>query len=191
MGRIRYGIKNVYYAAATDDGTGKLTYSTPVAVPGAKSMSLDAQGDNTDEYADNVLWFHATANSGYSGSLEFEDTADADNFMQSVLGQSKDEATGVVYENAEDTPVEFALLFQFELAGGTETGKRGLFYRCTASRPTVAGQSKESSISVATNTVNITAMPRINDDMVKASCTSDASAYATWFSKVTEKTTTA
>lgn len=191
MSRIRYGISNLHYAVATDDGTGKLTYEKPVAVPGAKSISLDAQGDSTDEYADNVLWFHADSNSGYSGSLEFEDTDQADTFMQAVLGQEKDDTTGVVYEASSDEPVEFALLFQFQLAGTKQTGKRALFYRCTASRPSVAGSTKESSISVETNSVNITAMPRISDDLVKASCISDASAYSTWFSKVTEKTAAA
>ena len=191
MGRIRYGIKNLYYAIATDDGTGKLTYETPVAVPGAKSVSFDAQGDALKEYADNVLWFSATANSGYSGDLVFEDTAAADDFLTAVLGMTKDSTTGALFETASDTPKEFALLWQFELAGGDETGKRTVLYRCTASRPSLAGKTKESGISVDTNTVTITAMPRISDDMVKASATSDATAYSNWFSKVVEKGATA
>jgi phi13 family phage major tail protein len=108
-----------------------------------------------------------------------------------VLGMTKDSTTGALFETASDTPKEFALLWQFELAGGDETGKRTVLYRCTASRPSLAGETKESGITVDTNTVTITAMPRISDDMVKASATSDATAYSNWFSKVVEKGATA
>lgn len=184
MGRVRYGIKNAYYAIATDDGTGALTYGTPVAIPGAKSITLDPQGEGVDEYADNTTWWHGDTNNGYSGSIEFEDTASLENFLIAVLGWTKDETTGVITETASDAPSEFALGWQFELAGGTETGKRTWLHRVTASRPNMSGQTKEGSVTVATNTINITAIPRLSDDSVKASCTSDASAYATWFSAV-------
>lgn len=185
MGRIRYGFKNLYYATATDDGTGKLTYGTPTKIDGAKSMSLSMAGDSTDEYAEDTLWFHADANTGYTGSIEFEDTASADLFLQTVLGQTKG-TDGVVIEKSSDKAVEFALAGQFSLAGGEEVGKRVWFFRCTATRPEISGQTKEASISVATNTVNITAMPRVNDDQIKASCVSTDSAYADWFTKVYE-----
>lgn len=183
MGRIRYGLKNLYYATATDNGSGTLTYATPVAIPGAKSISLSAVGDALDEYADDVLWFHADANQGYNGSLEFEDTAAGDAFVATVLGQTTDTAD-VIWESASDQAVEFALLGQFSLEGGTETGKRFAFLRCVIARPELAGQTKESGITVATNSVTITAMPRISDDLVKASCVSTSSAYANWFAAV-------
>ena len=81
MGRIRYGIKNVHYAVATAGQDESLTYATPVAIPGAKSISLDAQGESVDEYADNVSWWHGDVNNGYSGTLEFEDTAASELFI--------------------------------------------------------------------------------------------------------------
>lgn len=183
MGRIRFGLKNLYYAIATEGTGGALTYATPVAVPGAKSISLSPAGDSADEYADNAVWYHSDANSGYTGTVELEDTAAADAFFTAVLGQTKD-TDDVIWEAASDAPVEFALLGQFELAGGTETGKRFALLRCTASRPELAGQTKENGLTVNTNTINITAMPRINDDMVKASCDSSSDAYANWFSAV-------
>lgn len=189
MGRIRYGIKNAYYAVATDDGSGNLTYASPVAIPGAKSISLDAQGDAVDEYADNVNWWHGDINNGYSGSIEFEDTAALETFLTSVLGQTKDSTTGVITEKASDAPKEFALGFQFELDGATETGKRVWMLRVKAARPSISGQTKESGITVATNTVNITALPRISDDAVKKTCISSDSAYTNWFSAVEQTTT--
>lgn len=191
MGRIRYGIKNAHYALATDDGTGALTYGTPVAIPGAKSISLDAEGEDVDEYADDTTWFHTVTNNGYSGTIEFEDTASADAFLEDVLSLNKDAVTGKVTEKASDQPKEFAFGAQFTLAGGTETAKRFWLVRVTASRPSIAGETKESSIAVQTNTINIKAVPRISDDTVKHTCVSTDSVYANWFTDVENPTPSA
>ena len=51
--KVQYGLKNVYYATVTV-GTNTVTYGTPVAWPGAVSLSLSAEGDTNDFYADNV-----------------------------------------------------------------------------------------------------------------------------------------
>ena len=184
MGRIRYGLKNLYYATATDDGLGNLTYATPVQLPGAKSISLTAAGDSLDEYADDVRWFHLDSNMGYDGTLEFEDTAAADTFQKTVLGQTTD-TKDVIWESSDDKPIEFALMGEFSLAGGnTETGKRFALLRCVISRPELTGSTKENAITVQTNTVNISALPRINDTLVKAVADSDSAAYSGWFSAV-------
>ena len=55
--KIKYGIKSVYYAVATQGTGGALTYATPVAIPGAVSLSLEAQGDTNTFYADNIAYF--------------------------------------------------------------------------------------------------------------------------------------
>ena len=39
--KIKYGLKNVYWAKATDDGTGTLTYGSTKAWKGAVSLSLE------------------------------------------------------------------------------------------------------------------------------------------------------
>lgn len=77
---------------------------------------------------------------------------------------------------------------QFELRGGTEVGKRAVFYRVTASRPDVGGETKEvgSAPNIATNVVNLTALPRINDNKVQASAVSTDTIYANFFSAVPE-----
>lgn len=179
--KIKYGISKCYYAVATDDGTGTLTYGTPVALPGAVSLSLDAQGDTNTFYADNIVYFSTTANNGYQGDLELALLPDS--FRTAVLGETLDSTTGIYLEHANVPTVEFALLFQFE---GDESATRHCMYRCTASRPATNGSTKEESVEPQTESITITAMPRISDELVKSRCPSTASAYANWFTAVTE-----
>jgi len=181
--KIKYGLRNCYYAVATDDGAGNLTYGTPVRLPGAVNLSMEAQGETTPFYADDIIYFQSTANSGYSGTLELALLPDA--FRTDVLGEVTS-TNGLTVEKASAPTVEFALLFEFQ---GDEKATRHEFLRCTASRPAVNGATKEASIAPQTETINITAMPRISDEVIKASCPkSDTGAYPTWFTAVTEPT---
>lgn len=181
MTKIKYGLRNVYYAVATDDGTGNLTYDTPVRIAGAVNMSLDAQGDTNPFYADDIIYFTSTANNGYSGTLEV--ALIPDSFRKDVLGETEGQADNVLYEYSNAPTVEFALLFEFQ---GDDNAIKHCLYRCTASRASVAGQTKESGITPQTETLNITAMPRIDDYLVKAKCPSTSSAYANWYTEVHE-----
>lgn len=180
--KIKYGLSNCYYAVATDDGTGTLTYANPVRLPGAVNLQMDAEGDTTPFYADNIVYWTGVANNGYSGSLELANIPDS--FRTDVLGETAD-TNGVAFEKSDAKTVEFALLFQFE---GDANAVRHCFYRCTATRASVAGATSEASISPQTETLNLTAMARINDKLVKARCdeTSAATQYAAWYTTVYE-----
>lgn len=183
--KIKYGIKSLYYAKATDNGTGVLTYSSPVAIPGCRSLSLEQQGENTQWYADNVVYWSGDANNGYQGDLEVALLPDS--FRTDILGETLD-AKGMYVERASDTKAEFALLWQVE---GDDKATRHCLYRCVASRPAAGGATKEESIEPQTDTIQITAMPRISDEVVKARCpytASTSSSYATWFNAVVEPT---
>lgn len=180
--KIKYGIKNVYYAVATDDGTGTLTYATPVAIKGAVSLSLDIQGDVNTFYADNIAYFTTSANNGYQGDLEV--ALIPDSFREAILGETLD-TKGFYVERSDDTQKEFALLFQFE---GDENATRHCLYRCTASRPSISGETQEESIEPQTETITLTAMPRISDSVIKSRCPASANDYDTWFSAVVEPT---
>ena len=181
--KIKYGIKGVFYATATIASNGSATYGTPVALPGAVSLSLDAQGDTNKFYADNIVYYTSVANNGYEGDLEL--ALIPDSFLKDCLGYGTD-VNGVLYENAGAEPVHFALMFQFE---GDESAKRHVMYNCVANRPTVAGSTKEDSIEPQTETITITATTIYNaaydKDIVKASCTtSQSTQYNSWNSSV-------
>ena len=181
--KVKYGLKNVYYAIATDSGSGVLTYATPVAWPGAVSLSLSANDNENIFYADNIAYFKSSANNGYSG--DFESALIPETFRTGVLGETLDSTGGFYYEVAGGSTVEFALLFQFE---GDDKGIRHCLYRCTASRPATEGSTVQDTIEPQTETITITALPRINDQLIKSRCPEGAADYSTWFSSVKEPT---
>jgi len=182
--KIKYGLKSVYYAVATIANDGTATYTTPVAIPGAVSLSLAAQGETTPFYADNIAYYTSVTNSGYEGDLEVARLPEA--FLKDVLGNYQD-ANSVLVEDLNAEPVHFALMFQFE---GDEHATRHVFYNCVATRPDTESSTKEANITPGTERVTITATSIYNSalakDIVKAKTqeSTQVEAYNTWFTSV-------
>lgn len=178
--KVKYGLKNVHYAPITEGADGEVTYGTPVPIPGAVSMSLNAQGDTTEFYADNSIYYTVAANNGYQGDLEVARIPQS--FRTDILQEKIDETSGVIFENAAVEPKRFALLFEF---AGDKHATRHVLYNCTVGRPNVSSSTTTASKEPVTDTMQITATPRA-DGIVKGS-TSDAtptSTYDAWFAAV-------
>lgn len=190
MNKVKYGLKNVYYALATiDSATNSATYGTVKAWPGAVSLSLDAEGGTTKFRADNIDYWIGQSNNGYSG--DFESALVPDDFRKDILGDvAPDGHTGVLIEDAGAKTKYFALLFQFE---GDESATKHVLYKCSATRPSISGQTTEEEIEPQTETLEITATSiynaTLNKDIVKARCASGDDAYSGWFSAVWQPTT--
>ena len=190
--KVKYGLSNVYYAKATiDPTTGAATYDTPVAIPGAVNLSLDPQGELEPFYADNIKYYIVNNNSGYEGDLEI--ALIPDSFRVDIMGEIEDD-NGIIVETTEGKSEPFALLFQFE---GDDKGTRHVMYNCTASRPSVAGATKEDSTEVQTETLNLSCASVYNASLdanvVKSRCLNDGSSaatYATWNTAVYQPTVT-
>ena len=178
--KVKYNLKNVHAAILTKGDDGTYTYAKPVAIPGAVSLSLDAEGESNPFYADGVVYFRSTSNNGYSGDLEMALIPEW--FRTDILQEEKD-SNGVLIERSDITEsVYVALLFEFD---GDQKAIRHVMYNCTASRPTIESQTKESSIEPGTETLSITADPR-EDGLVK-SRTGDETTTATynnWYKNV-------
>lgn len=176
--KVKYGLKNVHYSVITIGTDGKEIYATPVALPGAVSLSLDAQGDETKFYADNRVYWHAASNNGYEGTLELAFVPDS--FKTACLG-SRIDNNGVVVESSSDKGSDFALLFEFD---GDDAAVKHVLYSCKANRPTINSQTKSESNDPQTESVSITSVPSV-DGYVKAFCNTTATtAYSAWYSAV-------
>ena len=182
--KIKYGLKNVYYAIGSPQTNGTMTYSSPVAFPGAVSLSLEPQGDNTPFYADNIVYWVGNGNTGYQG--DFEIARVIDSFKTDVLGMIKD-GKDVLVEDMNANIVHFALLFQFE---GDAKATKHIMYNCTCTRAADAGSTKAESIEPQTETLTLTATSiysaALDTEIVKAEANegSDSTTYNGWFSTV-------
>lgn len=184
MSKVKYGLKNGHYAIVTettDSTTGEVTssYGTVKALPGLVSISLDAQGEDADFYADDGVYYTVANNRGYSGDLEI--ALIPDDIEVDVLGQTKD-SNDVIVETNEDVKKYIALMFEF--TEDNKGSRRFLFYRCSLSRPAASGQTKGESVEVQTETLTITATPRPDDGKIKARVGKDSDAYAGWYTNV-------
>lgn len=182
--KIKFGLCNVFYAKATIAADGSATYQTPVAIPGAVSLSMDPQGENSPFYADNIVYYVSSANTGYEGDLEIAKVPDS--FKKDILGYVED-TKQVLVEDAGAEAVHFALLFQFE---GDVKATKHVLYNCTATRPGVASQTKEDTTEPQTESMTLTATTIYNaaldKHVVKAEAgpNADATTYSGWNSAV-------
>lgn len=189
--KIKYGLKNVYFAVATIAENGSATYSAPKAFPGAVSLSLEPQGESNPFFADNIEYWAGISNAGYEGELEIARIVD--DFKKDVLGY-KTGGNGLLYEDTNVTVKNFALLFQFE---GDEHATRHVFYNCTATRPNVSGQTRSDTVEPQTETISISAssiyVATLDTNVSKAeveNVTATAAVYSNFFSSVTLPTAT-
>ena len=185
--KVKYNLKNVHAAILTKGDDGTFTYATPVAIPGAVSLSMDAEGDSSPFYADGIVYFRSTANNGYSGDLELALIPEW--FRTDILQEEKD-SNGVLIERSDVTEsVYFALLSEFD---GDQKAIRHVLYNCTASRPTIESETKEESIEPGTETLSLTADPR-EDGLVKSRTGDDTTTatYTNWYKRVYEPSASA
>lgn len=181
--KIKYNLKNVHAAKLTEsvvDGAVKYTYAAPQAIPGAVSISLDAEGDSSPFYADGIVYFRSVANNGYSGELEIALIPEW--FRTDILQETLD-SNGVLVEKSDQAEsVKFALLFEFD---GDVRAIRHVMYNCTASRPSIESETKEDTIEPGTEKLSLTADPR-EDGLVKSRTgdTTSAEPYQNWYKSV-------
>lgn len=182
--KIKYGIKKVHWALATIASDGSATYGSTVAEPGAVSISMDAQGDATVFYADNIVYYTGPNNAGYDGTLEL--ALVSDKFKVDVLGYKVD-SKGVLYEDVNAKAQPFALLFEFD---GDAKATRHVLYNCTASRPAVGSTTKTEAVEPQTESLSIRATSiyasALTTDIVKGhtNASTDATTYANWYDAV-------
>ena len=185
--KVKFGLSNVHIAKLTETEEG-ITYGTPFPVPGAVGLTAEPEGDTTPFYADNIKYFIAVANNGYTGDLEIAMTPKE--FLTQILGQLED-TNGALIESANDVNARFALMGEIE---GDIKKRNFVYYDCTAARPSAEMNTVEESKEPQTDTISITMAARSSDNVIKAviePSEENQEVYNTFFTKVYEKNATA
>ena len=181
--KVKFNICNVHYAPITKAEDGSVTFETPVAMPGAVSISLDPTGEPESFYADGVEYYVINNNQGYDGDLEL--ALIPESFRTDILKEEQD-ANKVLVENSNSETGSFALLFEFD---GDVRKIRHVLYNCSASRPSIESKTNEDEKEVQTEKLTVKARP-LASGYVKAK-TGDSTTeavYNDWYKSVYQPT---
>ena len=181
--KVKFGLSNVHVAKITEQD-GEITYGTPFAMPGAVALSAEPEGETTPFYADNIQYYVAVSNNGYTGELEL--AMAVKEFLTQILGQQED-TNGALFESSDDVNARFALMGEIE---GDVKKRRFVYYDCTATRPSSEMNTIEDTKEPQTDTIEITMSPRATDHVIKAVIEpndTNEDVYNTFFTKVYEK----
>lgn len=183
--KVRFGLSNVHYAVLTEGSTN--VWATPVAVPGAVSLTIDANVASSDFYADNVAYYRTFANNGYTCTLEMAKITEA--MLSDVFGMAAD-TNGVIREKTGVEPKPFALLFK---VSGDQDDEDYLLYRCLPStKPTEGSQTTgDGGAEPQTQSFDFSALPLVTGadaqkGLIKAKTGSTATTAVktAWFTAV-------
>ena len=162
--KVKFNLWNVYYAPLLTNTTSKIEYGTPIAIPGAVSLSLDPTGENTPFYADGIEYYTISNNMGYSGDLEI--ALIPESFRVDILKESHD-SNKVLIENKDINVGKFALLFRFD---GDIRAINHVMYNCSVSQ---------------TETLTISAKPLVKGFVkAKTGDSTPQTVYDNWFKSV-------
>lgn len=177
--KVRFGLKNVHVCSITEDA-GAITYGTPVAWKGAKSLTLDPEGDTNTYYADNTAYFTTNTNNGYSGSLEMSEIPEE---IDKMIFNTVITEEGNLAEDANVLPNNVGLMFQFE---GDVSATKYLLYKVVFARPNIEGETKEESTDPKTTSMDITVVPVEQGDhqWVRSKCRKGDTNYENFFTTV-------
>ena len=181
--KVQFNLKNVYYAILTETVTnGETTYSwgTPVHVPGAVNLNLDAQSELNPFYADGIVYYQSVSQNGYQGDLEMAKYPDQ--MLQDVWGFTIGTTSKVLTENIQNEPKAFALMFQID---GDVDQELYVIYNCKGTKPGISSTTNTDTKDPQTQTSTISGTP-LEDGTVMARTTADTptATKTGWFSQV-------
>ncbi len=184
--KVKFGLKNVYYAKATETTTSGVTttaYGTPVAWAGAVNLEVNPSStDQTVFRADDSDYYIVSGSSqGFDGTYECANIPEA--VETDILGMKKDD-NGVICESSADTVEYIALLFEIN---GDNSGRRYLIPKVKLAKPGISAETTGTDGNQPkTVSLSFTASPRPDDGMARLHTgdTTDSTTYNNWFSTV-------
>lgn len=152
MGKVIYGLKNVHYAIYDEQTK---TYGTWKAIPGAVSLSSDADTTQNDFYADDAVYATISATAKETGTIEF--ACITDEMYADLFNYTTDSTSGLTYQNTE--PIGKTVALGYEVSGN-EGKMRGVRYNVTFTAPSQSSNTMTDSTNPDTVSANYTAVGR-------------------------------
>lgn len=191
--KVKYGLKNVHYALVTetvvttgaDAGKTVSSYGELKALAGAVSLSMSSSASKSVFRADNEDYYVSYGQGGYEGDLEVARVNE--DFLKAVLGLTEDNDKILVESSSAFKTVNyFALVFEFD---GDQRATKHCLYKCSASRPDIASSTtgENGSTEPQTETLTITAVPRIDEDKyihIQTQETTSTAVVEAWYTAV-------
>lgn len=181
--KVTFGLDKVHIAFEDTSATEQPAWKTPIPIPGAVRWSEEPQGESTPFYADNMTYYVATSNNGYTGELEMANIPDE--IRAEMLGWLIDD-NGMLVEIADAQPKKFALLGQVQ---GDKRNRRFVNYDCQVGRPSKERTTKGESVEPATDVMEVAVSPiEIDNRMIVRGdielSDTNATAFNTFFDSV-------
>lgn len=173
--KVRFGLSNLYFGTYTVGTTGTVTLGSPVAVPGAVSLNLDPETEETTFYADNTKYYVSNADNGFTGEVEVAQFSDT--FKTTFMNYITLSDGGIAQIKGDDNKTCY-IMFQSE---GDAQKRRGILYNVTLGQITRNYSTTEGSNEPVTATLNITVVGDNGTGITRTSYTEDASGYSTLF----------
>lgn len=179
--KVQFNLKNVHYAVLTETPGSADSWGTPVAIPGAVTLTLDQVGELSPFYADGIIYYQSSSNNGYSGSLEM--ARFPDQMLQDVWGFTLGTTSKVLTEHADAEPKAVALLYQID---GDQSESLYCLYKVNLTRPSIGSTTNTNTKNPQTQSCDVSAVPLASNARVSTRTTADTPAQtkAGWFAAV-------
>lgn len=157
--KVQFGLKNFNVAPLTFTTNASYpmakipSFGSYTNIPGAVSISITPEGETTNFYADDMLYYFSELNNGYSGTIELAYLRPTDYVL--LWGETNDD--DVLVEAADKTDSKhFAIAFEFM---NDQAHTRYVFYDVTFERPAINGSTTTETKEPQTSTLNFRAVP--------------------------------
>ena len=172
--KVEFGISDLYFGTYTDNN-GTITLGTPYHQAGAVNLSVEAESESNDFYADNVKYWSGFSDNGFSGSIEvakFDAKVKTD-----FLGYVQLDDGGVAAVKGATKPNVY-IMFETQ---GDDKARRVIMYNCALGSITREYATIEDSKEPATESMDITVTGDNTTGLTVVSYDYDATGYATLF----------
>lgn len=173
--KVQFGLCNVHVGEYTVGVDGTATLGTPMHVPGAVKLTLNPEGEETVEYADNTKYYVDNTDNGYTGDLEMEYFPDE--FKTTFMNYRELTGGGVAqYKNISNKKV----YIMFEGDGDAEK-RRHIMYNVSLGQITHEHGTTEASKTPEHDTLPITVVGDNKTGLTRTVYQSSDAAYDTMF----------